>query len=124
MNEVKDAAIHFRGIAQPGGTERWISGDVPKGHPDWNGGGTYRHVDAPPLAYDGDHNFKLNLWSYDTPRYTQPFYYGVAGHGMCLILMFDPAYTQRDEVRLSLFKFKLPRKTEAGLGLAVRHPPS
>jgi hypothetical protein len=109
MNDVEDVALHFRGIPAPGAAEQWISAAAPKGHPDWNGGGTYRHVDAPALAYDADHNFKLNLWSYDAPRFTKPFYYGLARHGMCLILMFDRAYTERDEVRLSLFKFKLPK---------------
>jgi hypothetical protein len=109
MNDVADVALHFRGLAAPGGRETWISADAPKGHRDWNGGGTYRHVDAPALAYDDDHNFTLNLWSYDGPRYTKPFYYGRAARGMCLLMMFDRAYTERDEVRFSLFKFKLPK---------------
>ena len=44
----------------------------PPGHADYNGGGTYRHVDARAAhAYDWDHDFKLNLWSYDEPRFTR-----------------------------------------------------
>ena len=45
--------------------------DAPPGHADYNGGGTYRHVDAQALAYDAEHDFKLNLWSYDEPRLTR-----------------------------------------------------
>ncbi len=45
--------------------------DAPPGHADYNGGGTYRHVDAQALAYDAEHDFKLNLWSYDEPRFTR-----------------------------------------------------
>src|SRR5712691_11157591 len=61
------------------------------------------------LEYDTNHNFKLNLWSYDYPRFTQPFYYGRAAHGMTFILMFDKMHTVEDEIRFSLFKFKVPR---------------
>jgi hypothetical protein len=107
MNEVSDVALHFRGENKAGSPERWIAAAAPEGHPDYVGGGTYRHTDAPPLEYDGDHNFKLNVWSYDAPRYTQPFYYGRADHDMTLMLMFDRAYTPTDEIRFSLFKFKV-----------------
>ncbi len=110
MNDVADAAVHFRGIAGPGQAENWIAGDGPKGHADWNGGGTYRHRDAPPLEYDKDLEFRLNSWSYDWPRFTQPFYYGRAAHDMTLELMFDRTYSSEDEIRFSLFKFKLPRR--------------
>ncbi|HEX4071442.1 MAG TPA: hypothetical protein VHX68_09740 [Planctomycetaceae bacterium] len=109
MNDVADAALHFRGIAAPGGAEQWIAADAPKGPADWNSGGTYRHRDAPPLAYDKDLEFRLNSWSYDRPRYTEPFYFGRAARGMTLLLMFDRAYSADDEIRFSLFKFKLPR---------------
>ena len=61
------------------------------------------------MEYDADHNFKLNSWSYDYPRFTQPFYYGRSGQGMTLILMFDRMYGEEDEIRFSLFKFKLPQ---------------
>src|SRR5262249_6297583 len=77
---------------------------------DWNQGGTYRSVKASVLAYDAEHNFKLNLWSYEYPRFTQSFYYGRAAQGMTMILMFDKAWTEEDEIRFSLFKFKLPRR--------------
>ncbi|MHB0960235.1 MAG: alpha-amylase family protein [Pirellulaceae bacterium] len=107
MNDVEDVALHFRGVNKPGGEEQWIAADAPPGHPDYVGGGTYRHLQSPGFAYDANHNFKLNLWSYDYPRFTQPFYYGRAAHGMVLMLMFDRAYTEEDEVRFSLFKFKV-----------------
>jgi hypothetical protein len=109
MNDVADIPIHFRGISREGAAEEWISADAPRGHPDWNQGGTYRYAKAPALSYDTNHNFKLNLWCYDYPRFTQPFYYGRAGHGMAFILMFDKAYSAEDEIRFSLFKFKVPK---------------
>lgn len=109
MNDVEDVALHFRGIAGKDQPETWIAGDAPKGPPDWNQGGTFRNVAAADLEYDADHNFKLNSWSYDYPRYTQPFYYGRAAHGMTLMMMFDKTHTPEDEIRFSLFKFKVPR---------------
>ena len=109
MNDVAEVPIHFRGVAGPGEPEIWISADAPPGHPDFNKGGTYRSLPAADLAYDAAHDFKLNLWSYDYPRFTQPFYFGRAAHGMVFILMFDRMYGPDDEIRFSLFKFKLPR---------------
>jgi hypothetical protein len=109
MNDVEQVALHFLGREGADGDEGWIAADVPPGHPHYNGGGTYRHVDAPPLEYDADHDFTLNLWSYDQPRFTRPFYYGRAARGMTLIMMFDKTYNQRDEIRFSLFKFKVPK---------------
>ena len=107
MNDVEDVALHFRGVNEAGGEEKWIAADAPPGHPDYVGGGTYRHLQSPGFAYDADHNFKLNLWSYEYPRFTQPFYYGRAANGMMLMLMFDRTYSEEDEMRLSLFKFKV-----------------
>lgn len=110
MNDVTDASIRFRGIRQKGGPEEWIAGDAPPGHADWNTGGTYRHSTAAEMTYDADHDFRLNNWSYDWPRYTQPYYYGTAANGMSLMLMFDRSHSEEDEIRFSLFKFKLPEK--------------
>lgn len=107
MNDVEDVALHFRGITQRDGAEEWVSGEAPETHPDYVGGGTYRSHLAPALEYDADHNLKLNMWSYEYPRFTQPFYYGRAAHGMTLILMFDKMYSPEDEIRFSLFKFKV-----------------
>jgi hypothetical protein len=109
MNDVEQVALHFLGQDGPQDREHWIAADAPAGHADYNGGGTYRAAGAPPLEYDADHNFKLNLWSYDKPRFMQPFYYGRAAHGMTLIMMFDKSYNPRDEIRFSLFKFKVPK---------------
>jgi hypothetical protein len=109
MNDVAEVPIHFRGITAADGAEKWIQAEAPPGHPDYNQGGTYRSVPAEALAYDTDHNFKLNLWSYDYPRFTQPFYYGRAAHGMVFILMFDRMFSAQDEIRFSLFKFKVPK---------------
>ncbi len=109
MNDVADPALHFRAVERQGGDETWIAGDAPRGPADWNGGGTYRHVDAAGLDYDGDVSFRLNSWSYDWPRFTKPFYYGRAAHDMTLMMMFDRTHSTVDEVRFSLFKFKLDR---------------
>ena len=110
MNDVAEVPLHFLGVDSPQANEQWISGDAPKGSPDWNSGGTYRHRQAVDLEYDADHNFKLNLWSYDYPRYTRPFYYGRAANDMVFIIMFNKACTAEDEIRFSIFKFKLPKK--------------
>jgi hypothetical protein len=107
MNQVDEVALHFRGISEPDGEEQWIAAGAPQTHPDYVGGGTYRHLDAKPLEYDDDHNFKLNVWSYEWPRYTKPFYVGRAAKGMTLTLMFDRTFRKEDEIRFSLFKFKV-----------------
>lgn len=107
MNDVLDPAIHFRGVSTEGGGEQWIRAEAPPGDPDYNGGGTYRHAAAEDLEYDDNLEFRLNSWSYDSPRFTQPFYYGKAANGMCLILMFDKGEEANEDVRFSLFKFKL-----------------
>jgi hypothetical protein len=108
MNDVLSPDIHFRGVEAAGGAEKWITADAPAGHANWDHGGTYRFIDAPPLAYDANHDFAINTWSYEFPRFTQPFYYGRAADDMVLILMFDRTYSVDDEIRFSLFKFKLP----------------
>jgi len=109
MNDVEDLALHFRGKTGPDADEAWIAADAPPGHADWNQGGTYRSIDAADLAYDSDHNFRLNSWSYDWPKFTQPFYYGRATRGMTLMMMFDRMHSDVDEIRFSLFKFKTKR---------------
>lgn len=110
MNDVLDPSLHFRGQRGANEPETWVSSDAPPGHADWNQGGTFRHQAASPLEYDDNQQFRLNSWSYEEPRYTKPFYYGRAGNGMVLILMFDRASTKREEIRFSLFKFKLPKQ--------------
>ena len=107
MNDVERVALNFLGHEAEGDMEHWIAADAPGGHADYNGGGTYRFATAPALEYDPDHNFKLNLWSYEWPRFTEPFYYVNAARGMTLIMMFDKSYSAEDEIRFSLFKFKL-----------------
>jgi hypothetical protein len=109
MNDVEDVSLHFRGHEAPDGKEVWVAADAPTGHPDWNGGGNYRARAADDLEYDDDVKFRLNTWSYDWPRIAKPFYYGRAGHGMTLILMFDRLHSERDQIRFSLYKFKLPK---------------
>lgn len=109
MNDVEDVALHFRGKSSADSPEQWIAADAPEGHPDWNQGGNYRALHTDDLAYDDDVRFRLNTWSYDWPRITQPFYYGRAARGMTLILMFDRLTTETDQIRFSLYKFKVPR---------------
>ena len=41
------------------------------------------------------------------PRFTKPFYYGRAPKGMVFILMFNKMYSAEDEIRFSLFNFKV-----------------
>lgn len=109
MNDVAESAIHFRGHAAEDAPETWIAADAPKSHPDWNGGGNYRAIFAADLKYDDDVTFRLNSWTYDWPRIASPFYYGRAARNMTLILMFDRLHTARDQIRFSLYKFKLPK---------------
>jgi len=108
MHDVAEVPIHFLGVRHAEGSEQWIRADTPPGHPDWNQGGTFRHRDAPALQYDTDQEFRLNNWSYDYPRYTKPFYYGLSKHGMVFLLMFDRTYSRADQIRFSLFKFLAP----------------
>jgi hypothetical protein len=109
MNDVEKVPLNFLGVEHAVGQEKWITAEAPKGHPDWNGGGSYRHINANPLEYDKDMNFRLNSWSYNYPRFTKPFYYGRAAHDMVFILMFNKTFTQDDQIRFSLFKFKVPK---------------
>ncbi len=109
MNDVEEVSLNFPGVEYAGGEEKWIAAEAPKGHPDWNSGGTYRHANATALEYDKDMQFRLNSWSYDYPRFTKPFYYGRAKRGMVFILMFNKTFSQNDQIRFSLFKFKVPR---------------
>ncbi|MFO1019378.1 MAG: hypothetical protein U0903_01565 [Planctomycetales bacterium] len=109
MHDVERVGLNFRGINSPVGNEEWIYADAPAGPKDWNQGGTYRHREGTELRMATDQNFRLNTWSYDFPRYTQPFYFGKAAHGMTLILMFDKTATSEEEIRFSLFKFKLQK---------------
>lgn len=107
MNDVQDAALNFRG-RKDDGEEEWIKSDAPAGPPDWVRGGNFRAVGAEPLDYDTDVRFRLNTWSYDSPRISKPFFYGRAAKDMTMILMFDRLSTERDQIRFSLYKFKLP----------------
>lgn len=109
MNDVAETPFFFRGLKHTGSKEEWIPADAPPGPKDWDQGGTYRNVNSRELAYDADHNFKLNNWSYEQPRYTLPFYYGKCAHDMVYIIMFDRDYSAIDEIRFSIFKFKLKR---------------
>jgi hypothetical protein len=107
MNDVNDISLHFRGKQSPDSKEEWIAVDAPQDNADWNGGGNYRSVEAADLSYDENVAFRLNTWSYDWPRFTKPFYYGLADEGMTLILILDRMYNEREQVRFSLYKFKL-----------------
>ena len=109
MNDVQDLSLHFRGHQSGNAQENWVTVDAPRGHSDWNRGGNYRALGADDLKYDDDVRFRLNTWSYDWPRIAQPFYYGRAAGGMTLILMFDRLHTHQDQIRFSLYKFKLPK---------------
>lgn len=109
MHDVEQIGLNFRGIKAADGKEEWIYAEAPAGPKDWLQGGTYRYQMGTDLVMSADQNARLNIWSYDYPRYTQPFYFGKAAHGMALILMFDRTATAEEEIRFSLFKFKLPK---------------
>ena len=109
MNDVEDVSLHFLGHQAPAAKEEWTRAEAPQGHPDWKGGGNYRALRADDLEYDTDVEFRLNTWSFDWPRIAKPFYYGRASRGMTLILMFDRLHSERDQIRFSLYKFKLPQ---------------
>lgn len=107
MNQVDDVGLHFLGKQEQDGPEEWIAADASQAHRDHVAGGTYSQLTARSLKYDPDHDASLNVWNYDWPRYTRPFYYGRAGNGMAFMLMFDRGYSDDDEIRFSLFKFKV-----------------
>ncbi|MDG2383358.1 MAG: hypothetical protein P8N76_16935 [Pirellulaceae bacterium] len=109
MNDVSNVALHFRGRTAKDTTDRWVEAAAPPGHVDWNQGGTYRSFLADELAIDDNVEFRLNTWSYDWPRISKPFYFGRSERGMAFVLMFDRLYSARDQIRFSLFKFKVPK---------------
>ena len=109
MNDVADVALNFLGQAGQGKPTEWISADAPDEHTQWVQGGNYRALQARDLSFDDDVKFSLNTWSYDWPRVAEPFYYGRAAHGMTMILMFDRLFSPRDQIRFSLYKFKVPK---------------
>jgi hypothetical protein len=49
MNDVEEVPLNFLGVEHAGDEEKWIVAEVPKGHPDWNSGGTYRHINSEPF---------------------------------------------------------------------------
>jgi len=99
MRELRDAAVHFRGVSEQGGDEEWIRAESMKG---WDVG-TYRAAAAPALEFDADHNMALNLRSFEWPRITRPVLYSRSANDMVLILMFDRLRTDVDEIRFSHF---------------------
>lgn len=116
MNAVDDSAIHFLGVNATSDKEQWITSDAPDEHPDWNQGGTFRHDNAPAVEYDDNHDFKQNSWSYDAPRFTQPFYYGRTQRGMVFMLMFDQDSTPQAEIRFTVFQSSRPERMRPAWG--------
>ena len=87
--------MHFRGVDAEDSAEHWITAE---------GAARARRLQRrrdvsssrrAPLEYDAEHNAKLNLWSYDDPRFTKPFYYGQTMKNMVFMLMFDQAPRRR-----------------------------
>ena len=109
MNDVIDASLNFLGKTAVDQPVTWVTTDAPNEHADWNGGGNYRSISADDLKYDDDVEFRLNTWSYDWPRIAKPFYFGKAEKNMTLILMFDRLHSRRDQIRFSMYKFKLTK---------------
>jgi hypothetical protein len=109
MNDVVEPHIAFPGHSQSAAEAGWVRVDAPEGPTGWDGGGTYRGAGARDLEHDADHNASANLWAYDDPRITEPFYFGRLAHGMVWAVLFDRLITSQDEIRFSLFKSKLPQ---------------
>ncbi len=105
MAAVPDLSLHFLGQTGPGQPESWITTDAPPGSPCWSQGGNFRHVAAAALPYAANHSTCYNVASYEWPRYTKPFYYGLSSNGMVYEVMFDKGYSAEDQMRLTLFKF-------------------
>ena len=108
MNDVEDVALHFRGVNEPGGDEQWIAADAPPDIPTTWVAARTATSQHPALEYDADHNFKLNrLELRVSPVHAALLLRPRGEQGMTLMLMFDRTYSEEDEMRFSLFKFKV-----------------
>ncbi len=99
MRDLRDAAIHFRGIVDDGAEEVWVEAESTEGFEV----GTYLASGASALEFDADHNMALNLRSFSTPRITCPLLISRSANDMVLTLMFDRLRTASDEIRFSSF---------------------
>jgi hypothetical protein len=65
-------------------------------------------------------NYKDNLKSFDYPRYTQPSYCGIQTETNTIWqMMFDRAWSPVDEIRLTMFEWKVK---DDGVGGKVGEP--
>jgi len=98
-------APHFRGRAGPDEPETWLTIPLEAA----TNAGTVRHVSAVPLLYDPPNTFDAaySFFSTDWPRFTQPFYCGLAEPGMVYEIMFDRGSTPVDEMRWVIYQTKV-----------------
>ena len=107
MNPLTDIAINFRGVTGPDAEPGWVSVDAPRTDFLHRNGGVYRSRDSKRLPFDDEHKSPWNVTSYEYPRFTRPFYFARADHGMVLIMMFDRMLTARDEIRFAMYRFQV-----------------
>ena len=107
MNPLTDIDMHFRGVTGPDEDEQWVSVQAPRTDFLHRHGGVYRSRDSKRLSFDDDHKSPWNVASYRYPRFTRPFFFARAEHGMVLILMFDRMLTETDEIRFALYRFQV-----------------
>ncbi len=111
MNPLTEIAMHFRGVTGPESEPGWVSVEATRTDFLHRHGGVYRSRDSKRLAYADDHKSPWNVASYEYPRFTRPFYYARADHGMVLIMMFDRMVTDRDEIRFAMYRFQVKARS-------------
>lgn len=107
MNPLTDIDMHFRGVTGPNSEEEWVSVQAPQTDFLHRHGGVYRSRDSARLPVDDDLKSPWSVTSYEYPRFTRPFYFARADHGMVLIMMFDRMVTARDEIRFAMYRFQV-----------------
>ena len=112
MNPLTEIDMHFLGISREGGPEEWVSARAPRTDFLHRHGGVYLGRDASPLPFDDDHKSPWNVSSYRYPRFTRPFFYAKAEHGMALILMFDRMKSELDEIRFAMYRFQVKEESK------------
>ncbi len=108
MTAVESINMNFRGVPYAGAEEQWIQADASIPGNISLAGGSYIHRDASKLdTSQAGANSGYNLFSFDYPRFTQPFYCGLSRNNMMFQVMFNKAFSARDEMRLTMFKYAI-----------------
>ena len=118
MNDMEQVALNFLGRQGERTIGEWIAGRrAGKEHADYNGGGTYRARRCPAARIRRGPQLQAQLVELRSAPIHAAVLFGRVAHGMVLILMFDKASTPSDEIRFSLFKFKLDRFPRPGAAI-------